>query len=191
MNEDDMAIKKIFAVGVLAFAILLGCSVNELGIEKPNYFPLDDGNAWVYEVQTDAAAYTIVCEMIELEPGIFGYHSYIQTDQPSIMAAEFPEATEPFDDSAKVIIDSALAVPQWGWVIPINPVEIADQASYTVKTPAGTFEECIFIQGKKDADGTRFDAWLAPEIGPVYISQRSDDETLLKELRLLRFLPAS
>jgi hypothetical protein len=190
MKEDDMVIKKIWSVGVVALVILLGCSVNEFGTEKPDYFPLDDGNTWVYEVQTGGAAYTLVCEMIELEAGIFGYHSYIQTDQPSIMAADGPESTEPFGDSAKVIIDSALAVPQWGWVIPVNPVELVEQASYTVKTPAGTFEDCIFIEGKKDVDGTRFDAWLAPEVGPVYITKWSCDETLLKELRLLRFLPA-
>lgn len=185
-----MAMKKILAVGVVAVAILLGCSVNELGIEQPNYFPLEDGNTWIYEVQADAGACTLVCEMIELEPGVFGYQSYIQTDQPSIMAAEAPESTEPFDDSTKAILDSALNVPQWGWTIPIAPVELANLARYTIKTPAGTFKNCIFIEGKKDAEGTRFDAWFAPEIGPVCVYQLSGDETLLKQLRLLRFFLA-
>lgn len=192
MKEDVVIVKRTVAVGVFLLVILLGCSVDELQVEESNYLPLDEGNTWIYDVEDEETSlfYILVCKMIEIEPGTFEWSIYIETDQSSILAAEGPESGEPFDDST-IAIDSLLNIPGWGLVIPLEPVKLKDQPRYTIKTPAGTFEDCIFVEGEENlaGTGTRFDAWFAPEIGPIYIAQCSE-ETLLKRFSLLSFTPA-
>jgi hypothetical protein len=191
MKEDIMIVKRIAVLGVLVSLILLGCSVNELGVTEPDYFPLDEGNTWVYDVHGEEVSteYTMVCEMFELEPGVYGWNTSTQVthqDNPGIMAANGPEDTEPFDDSAQVVVDSALYVPGWGLIIPIDA---KDCELYSVETPAGTFDNCILIQGEEVFDGIRFDIWLAPGVGPVHLSKRSNG-IITKEILLREFLPA-
>jgi hypothetical protein len=189
MKEDVVIVKRIMALGVFLLVILLGCSVDELLVEESNYLPLDEGNTWIYDVEDEetSLSYILICKMIEIEPGTFEWSTYIETDRSSILAAEGPESGEPFGDST-ILIDSLLNIPGWGLVIPLEPVKFTGQPRYTIKTQAGTFDDCIFIEGEENlaGSGTRFDAWFAPEIGPIYIAQCSG-ETLLKRFNLLSF----
>jgi hypothetical protein len=192
MKEDVVITKRIVAVGVLLLLILLGCSVDNVQVDEPNYLPLAEGNTWIYDVEDEetSLSYILVCEMIEIEPGTFGWNTYIEAEQSSLLAAEGPESGEPFGDST-ISIDSLLNIPGWGVVVSLEPVEFTGQSRYTIKTLAGTFEDCIFVESKENiaGTGTRFDAWFAPEIGPIYIAQCSEG-TLLKRFSLLSFTPA-
>jgi hypothetical protein len=192
MKEDVVIAKRIVALSVFSLLILLGCSVDEIWVDEINYLPLDEGNTWIYNVEDEEASlsYILVCEMIEVETGIFGWNTHMETNQSSILAAEGPESGEPFGDST-ISIDSLLNIPGWGLVIQLEPVEFTDQTRYTIETLAGKFDDCVFLEGEENVagTGTRFDAWYAPEIGPIYIA-RYFEETLLKRFSLLSFTPA-
>lgn len=188
-----MTSRKISMVPLVVFAVLLGCQTLE--IEQTDYFPLAEGNTWLYAVEDmqTSTEYSIICRMIEPEPGIYTWESRIVDENP-LMAADADEATEPFDSNAVVVdsalTDSVLCLSSTGWQIPKTSNVLERLPRHAVNTYAGTFHDCILIEGKKNAEGTKFDVWLAPDVGPVYISQWSRDN-LFKELRLKEFSPAT
>jgi len=182
-------ITKYITVGAVVLAFLLGCSVVEVGGNEDHpYFPLTEGNTWIYEVRGSEGADTMVCELVKRDNGTFGWNSRFtgvaeNESGSSIMLADAGDSTEPFDDTAKVASDSVLS---WGGV---GIIGRKAARSYTIKTLAGTFEGCTLIEGEVNADGVRFDVWLAPGVGPVRVRHwRLED--LIREFDLIKFAPA-
>ena len=55
-------IKNLRFVAFMFFAFLLGCSVVNVGGNAEDYFPMEAGNTWVYEVKTGTKVISIYCD---------------------------------------------------------------------------------------------------------------------------------
>ncbi len=187
-------VKKCLIYAVMVTVFLLGCSVVEVGGTEDTYFPLAEGNTWVYEVSGERGVDTILCEMIELEPGVFSWDNdiderYNDTDV-HIFLVDGPDSGEPFDDSTKIIVDSLLGNDRIFRWMGVGDVSDADDhfetSKYIVHTPAGEFSDCLLVEGYAHENGNRFDVWFAPGIGPVQVYAWSDNK-LVRSFSLIDF----
>lgn len=184
-------ITTIIATSVVVLAILLGCSVVEVGGSNNLYFPVAEGNTWVYEVNSIKGTRTFVCEMTEKEAGVYGWNTIVteltDSGKSSIMGSEQEDGSEPFDDTTNAVVDSALEWDGVGTLVftagPSQNLEFDD-----ITTPAGIFEECIRIEGEKNPDNGWFEVWFAPDVGPVHIN-RWDGNVIIEKFSLVDFLP--
>lgn len=161
---------------VMVTALLLGCSVVEVGGLKNPYFPLAEGNTWVYEVSGNEYVDTLLCTITETQPGIYAWKTWSRNESGSVslLGVDIVEGSEPFNDSTRIRVDSLLSWDGARITLPLEP-SLFNYSNETVKTPAGVFNQCLLAQGQSDTHGNRFDALLAYDVGPVQVFHRSGD----------------
>ncbi len=171
-------IKKIALATIIVSAFLLGCSVVEVG-GKRTFFPLAEGNSWVFNV-SGVDEGTVKCQLNQLNSGLYTWNTeyHYTTERPAILA-DGSEASDPFSDSVRLIVDSAFNWPNVG-IIPDGPDEDNDNSGCIVKTPAGTFENCLLVKGKPNEKLISYDVWFAPNVGPVQIYCWKNNEVAAK-----------
>ncbi|MBN2379463.1 hypothetical protein JXM67_06635 [candidate division WOR-3 bacterium] len=188
--------RSVLTFSLLIFAILLACSVVEVVRSEQQYFPLDERNTWVYEVIGLERVDTIICKVIKIEQGIYSWDTRSSYDefepgQASIMGGTIVNGSEPFDDSGKIVVDSALGL-SWNGVGDFdfrNEDPHVMSGRPALKTPMGTFDDYVIMDGIMRDDGTSFEVWLVSDIGPVQI-YRWKDTDIIQEYRLIEFISA-
>ncbi len=177
--------KNLRFVPSMFFAFLLGCSVVNVGGNAEDYFPMETGNTWVYEVKTQALVDTVSFSIFESGPGLFEWG--LPGDGQAILSADISDGSDPFDDSVVSVVDSAFLL--WAGAnlsIPLDPEKLNKLSVGLLKTKYGVFDDCIFIVGTPDTKGVSFNVWLARGIGPVKIEEWVGD-LMAKEFQLLEF----
>ncbi|MBD3286414.1 hypothetical protein GF359_07635 [candidate division WOR-3 bacterium] len=188
--------RTIVTLSVLIFAILLACSVVEVVRNEQQYFPLAESNEWVYEVRCNGAVDTVTCRMKQIGEGEYAWDNQNtkadDSGYASIMGGTtFIGGSEPFDDSSKIVVDSAMNL-SWRGVGDISgEKDYTNEGNiYTVSTPAGTFTDCIKLEDPQTLSSEQFEVWLAPDIGPVQIYRWFGSDIII-EYRLIEFIPSS
>ena len=177
--------KNLRFVASMFFAFLLGCSVDNVGGNAEDYFPMEAGNTWVYEVKTGTKVDTLLYRITELKPGLFKWR--LPDDDQTILSADLSDGSDPFNDSVVSVVDSAMML--WTGAnlsIPLDPERLNKLSVGLLKTKYDAFNDCIFIAGTPDSEGVNFNVWFASGIGPVKIEQVAKEVTV-KEFQLLEF----
>ncbi len=169
------------------FAFLLGCSVVNVGGNAEDFFPIKGGNTWVYEVTEGSRVDTLSWKFSQLQQDIYIWENNSKFNgENTTMGATIVDGIEPFDDSVIVIVDSILIWSGANTIIPLDPENTNQISLPQVKTKYAVYDDCIFVQGTENADGKRFDVWLARDIGPVKVEEKEHGK-LVKEFHLLDF----
>jgi hypothetical protein len=178
-----MLVKKLLATSAL-FAFLLGCSVVQVGGNANIYFPIDDGNKWTYEVESNRELnkYYKTWELKELSDR--SYHWV--TDEISIASSSIDNATDPFIDTVSSIVDSALYWRGANLIIPTQRNDLNSVPKTHLKTPYFEFENCVLIKGQTNKENVHYEIWFAQGIGPVLIDEYKGD-VLSRKFTLVDF----
>lgn len=185
-------VKKSFLVAVMVGAFLLGCTVVEVGGIEGIYFPLTDGNTWVYELTQGNQVDTVLCELNEHNPGVYTWSITHNNGDIYGMAMDGDEGSEPFEDTTKAIIDSLLSDSTMMWAGTTLPIKVSNypiSELVSVQVPAGEFNDCILVEGEPTAVGESYNFWLARDIGPVQIFAFSDNQ-IIRRFCLIDFRPS-
>lgn len=160
--------------GLVLFIICLGCGASGSAIEQSKdnpdprrLYPLQEGNAWSYEVDTGDNEKTLAVHRV----------ISVDADQAEVLTGKDVQRYRVSDEGIMRLSNSV-------WLLKA-PIEIGAEwpsssgmtarvssVNARVETPAGEYKDCVEIQESGGESGKRVTTVYCPGVGPVFLESR-------------------